>query len=110
MDFKPFRGKGGLNLEIDFAGLAAAQAGLQSLPITMGQGFKKALRGWAEDVLQRSQALVPERTGRLKDTGQVNGPEMKDGAWQVHIGYGDRRTAFYARVVHERLDVRHPRG
>ena len=109
-DFKPFRGKGGLNLSMDFEGLAAAQAGLASLPITISQGFKTALRDWAEDVLARSQQLVPVNTGRLKSSGQVIGPEMKDGAWQVHIGYGDRKTAFYAAIVHERLDVRHPRG
>lgn len=24
----------------------------------------------------------------------------KDGAWQVHIGYGDRRTAWYAAIHH----------
>jgi len=109
-DFKPYRGKGGLNLQIDFTGLAAAAAGLDALPVTMGQGFKTALKGWADDVLARSQALVPVNTGRLKSTGQVMGPEMKDGSWEVHIGYGDRKTAWYAQVVHERLDVRHPVG
>lgn len=109
-DFKPYRGKGGLNLQIDFTGLAAAVAGLDALPVTMGQGFKNALKGWADDVLARSRALVPVNTGRLKSTGQVIGPELKDGSWEVHIGYGDRKSAWYANVVHERLDVRHPRG
>lgn len=109
-DFKPYRGKGGLNLSIDFEGLAAAQAGLKAFPLAMEQGFKTALRGWAEEVLQRSQQLVPINTGRLRSTGQVNGPEFKNGAWEVHIWYGDRRTAWYAAIVHERLDVRHPRG
>lgn len=109
-DFKPYRGKGGLNLAMDFTGLAAAQAGLTALPVTMGQGFKTALRSWAEDVLERSQQLVPINTGRLRSTGQVTGPEMKDGAWQVSISYGAGKTAWYAAIVHERLDVKHPRG
>lgn len=108
--FKPYRGKGGLNLSIDLEQLAKAQSGLASMPATIGQGFKTALREFAEDVLARSQALVPVNTGRLKSTGQVNGPELKNGSLEVHIGYGDRRTAFYAAIVHERLDVRHPRG
>lgn len=109
-DFKPYRGKAVLNLSIDFTGLAAAVAGLNSLPVTMGNGFKTALGSWAQDVLARSKALVPVDTGRLRETGQVMGPEMKDGSWEVHIGYGDRKTAWYAQIVHERLDVRHPRG
>jgi hypothetical protein len=108
--FKNYRGQGGLNLSINLEGLAAAQAGLESVPAKINEGFKMALRGWAEDVLARSQQLVPINTGRLKSTGQVNGPEMKNGVLEVHIGYGDRRSAFYAAIVHERLDVRHPHG
>lgn len=110
-NFKNFRGKNGLNLSMEFSGFAEAMAGLNSLPITMGQSFKGVLRDWAEDVLARSQQLVPVgATGNLKASGQVSGPEMKDGALEVHIGYGDRKTAWYAQIVHERLDVRHPQG
>lgn len=110
MEFKPYRGKGGLNLSIDFTGLAVAVAGLNALPVTMGNGFKTALKDWADEVLARSKALVPVRTGRLRDSGQVMGPEMKDGSWEIHIGYGDRKTVWYAQIIHERLDVRHPKG
>ena len=110
MDFKPYRGNGGLNLSIDMPGVNQVQAGLTSLPTNMNDFIRPAMDNWANEVLTRAKALVPSRTGRLRDSGQVLPTEMKGGALQVGIGFGDRKKVWYASIVHERMDVRHPTG
>lgn len=109
-DFKPFRGgSGALNLTLELEGFKQLVNGLDQLPIKVGQEFGHSLRRWAEEVMTNSKQLVPVRTGHLRDTGEISGPEFKGGAWEVSLGYGDKR-AWYAAIVHERLDVRHPTG
>jgi hypothetical protein len=98
-----------LNLKLELKGLAETLSGLGALPPTMFDQFDGALRDWGEDVMTRSKSLVPFATGALRASGEVSGPELKDGNQILHLGYGDRET-WYALIVHERLDVRHTTG
>lgn len=109
-DFKSYRGKGGLNLQIDFPGFAEAISKLNNVPADINLRVGLALLSWGKDVMERSKSLVPVRTGRLRESGQVNLDTNAQNVRTLHLGYGDRKTVWYAQIVHERLDVRHPSG
>jgi hypothetical protein len=97
-------------LSIKLDNLSQTLAGLSALPVGMHIGFSGALKDWGEDVMERSKQIVPVgKTGKLKDSGKVGNTEMQNGQIVLNLGYGDHQ-AWYATIVHERLDVRHPNG
>lgn len=59
----------------------------------------------AADVLAESRALVPVKTGQLRDSGSVVVTETADGALAT-VAY----SAPHALVVHEDLTARHANG
>lgn len=59
-----------------------------------------------ETVLPASKELVPVDTGRLRDSGFVDGPEIGSGNASAEIGYDTP----YATKQHEDLSLNHPNG
>src|SRR5262245_48992370 len=98
-----------MKLKIELKGFAETMSGLNILPATMQDNFQSVLLDWGEDVMTRSKTIVPVLTGKLRDSGKVQIEEMKDNQIRLNLGYGDK-TAWYAAIVHERLDVRHENG
>jgi hypothetical protein len=75
----------------------------RDLEPAIGEGLVADLK---ETVLPASQELVPVDTGRLRDSGFVNGPEIGGGAVSAEIGYDTP----YALKQHEDLSLNHPHG
>lgn len=69
-------------------------------------GARKGIEEAAEDVLNRSNDLIPTASGELRDSGTVT-KESDDG---VAISYGNNGSAPYAVAQHERTELRHDDG
>lgn len=72
------------------------------------QGRRAANDAMSEEanrILSRSKKLVPVKSGRLRDSGKVK--TDKTGSGVEHEVVFD---APYAFSVHERTDIKHPRG
>lgn len=67
----------------------------------MVEAARAGLKDAGDDLLQRSQALVPTDSGGLRSSGSV-----KASGETVSVEY----SAPYAVIVHERTDVRHDDG
>jgi hypothetical protein len=72
------------------------------------QVVQDALNEVAQQVLDRSQDLVPVKTGALRDSGYITSGEQ-GGYPSVTITYGGGDVP-YAYKVHEDLEMRHPNG
>lgn len=72
------------------------------------QAVQDALNEVAQQILERSQDLVPVRTGALRDSGYITSGDQ-GGYPSVTITYGGGDVP-YAYQVHEDLEMRHPNG
>lgn len=72
------------------------------------QAVQDALNEVAQQILERSQDLVPVRTGALRDSGYITSGDQ-GGYPSVTITYGGGDVD-YAYKVHEDLEMRHPNG
>lgn len=71
-------------------------------PAVVGQ----ALYAEANGIMAASQPLVPVETGALRSSGHVQLPVQQGAKVTVTMGYGGA-AASYAKIVHEKLSVRH---
>jgi hypothetical protein len=89
---------------IDLDRLVAEMARLgRDLEPAIGEALVADLK---EKVLPASKELVPVDTGRLRDSGFVEGPEIGGGSASAEIGYDTP----YATKQHEDLSLNHPHG
>ena len=70
----------------------------------------RAIYAEAEHVLERTIPRVPVATGRLRDSGKVDGPRMRAGDVEATVIFGNETDVDYAIFVHEDLRAVHPRG
>lgn len=57
-------------------------------------------------IYERSQVLVPVKTGALKESGYLEG-EMDGSVARASVGYAQEHDPGYAVFVHENLEARH---
>lgn len=71
--------------------------------------MRQALLALGNRLFPETQAMVPEKSGRLKATGRVS---VRAGEKQVtlRILYGDNKAVNYAAWVHENLTAKHKKG
>ncbi len=74
-------------------------ASLEALKRRVEDGAGDALKAWADDVLEVTKAdgVVPVDTGRLRESGFVEGPLVGSGKAACRIGFDTE----YALLVHE---------
>lgn len=58
-------------------------------------------------VFEKSQEYCPVDTGLLKSTGDLHVSGDEETRVKVEISYGGNGTAWYAPIVHERVDIGH---
>lgn len=63
----------------------------------------------AESILNRSNELVPKKTGDLMKSGRIFTSESAEGNKRAGVSYGDD-SVNYAVFVHEDLSKFHPNG
>lgn len=95
-----------MSLELTFNGFAQLQSRLEQLAAQFGAAAGEALRAEAEIEMTEAKARTPVRTGVLRASGMVTGPEA-DGT--VTMSFGGAAEA-YAVEVHENMEMFHPRG
>lgn len=83
------------------------QAQLRQIAKGSTAEFGRALYAEVKQVeFPETQKLVPVKTGDLKASGRVEGPEIKGKQITVRIIY----DMPYAMIVHENLEAFHPNG
>lgn len=84
--------------------LAATQKEFMALSVDESDAIMK-------EAFDRSQELVPVKTGNLKSTGKiVRGRTRKTDQHLIKIRYGHKKTAPYAGVVHDDPTDKHEHG
>ena len=71
------------------------------------EGGAEGVKDAAEIVFDASQRAVPEATGALKRSGKIT--RGKDGL-EADITYGEGLPDNRAVIVHEKLEILHPKG
>jgi hypothetical protein len=95
-----------------FVGVEVDNKGFEAIKNRVEQNIARviqdALNDVAQQILTRSQVLVPVRTGALRDSGYITSGDQ-GGYPSVKITYGGGDVP-YAYQVHEDLEMRHPNG
>jgi hypothetical protein len=86
-------------------GIPQLQQAFQRLAVQAEQALVEALQAEADRILEESYPLVPVLTGALVSSGTVL--NQTDGA---DIRYGNFGAVPYAAIVHEWVEMQHPRG
>lgn len=73
---------------------------------TLEASTKQAVEAMLRPVFDRSQVLVPVKTGELKASGYIE-TRKRRGLVVGEVGYGRGGRPAYAVFVHENLDVHH---
>lgn len=94
------------NSFVTFRGLEAMEARLTTLGERFGPAAGAALRAEAEIEMTEAKRRTPVRTGVLRNSGTVTGPDAEG---TVVMSFGGAAEA-YAIEIHENLEMFHPRG
>jgi hypothetical protein len=78
-------------------GQLAMQGVLKKVASRMKVRAKESLLAHGEEILENAQAITPEDTGALVNSGEVK----VTGDLKVQISFGDAATAAYVLAVHE---------
>ncbi len=73
---------------------------------TLGASTEAAIEQMLQPVFDRSQVLVPVKTGVLKASGYIQ-TQRRGGTAVGEVGYGKGGKPSYAVFVHENLDAQH---
>lgn len=84
---------------------------LKHLGDKAGREMGRALKGEGDKVIKTAIPLTPRASGVLRESGGVARPRRKEMGTFVEVpaSFGGKK-AWYAIIVHERLDVRHKIG
>ena len=94
----------------EYTGVDAMQRRAMSVATRLNAAAGTSLRRQGDAIMTRSKTeFVPVKTGALRDSGDVDGPEKIGTAWQVELKYGGPRAP-YALVQHETPYYRHRVG
>lgn len=94
------------SVKVTVEGSEEAMASYERLADEFDAAVAQAVFLEANDIMNRSQELVPVDTGTLKSSGSVEPPDISPGHVVVRLGYGGAASE-YAVVVHENLDAYH---
>lgn len=94
------------DFEINFRGIDALQARLTTLGERFGPVAGAALRAEAEIEMTEAKRRTPVRTGVLRNSGTVTGPNAEG---EVLLSFGGAAEE-YAIEIHENMEMFHPRG
>ena len=108
---------GFVQIKLNEASITAAVAGINLRSKTAGL---RALRKIAQHVMTQSQIEVPKDTETLMNTAYIEQPKVTGNEMSITVGYGGAKDKVnpksgqmageYARLVHETLEWKHPRG
>jgi hypothetical protein len=109
-----------IQIKVEVSGEELLLNALQRMAVTKSSAAHKALMAEAEDLKRRSQQQVPTETGTLHDTAYIEDKSQGRNDITIRVGYGGpndkinpktrKAASSYAVIVHERLDVSHPKG
>ncbi len=74
---------------------------------TIGANSPAAVEAALQPIFDRSQELVPKKTGALKNSGFLKVSPGLKGSARGEVGYGKAGVPPYAAIVHEDLDAQH---
>lgn len=86
--------------------MKAVEQSYSRLIETLGLNSEAAIEAMLQPVFNRSQELVPVKTGALKSSGYIATRQSR-GRSVGEVGYGKGNVPPYAVFVHENLDAQH---
>ncbi len=95
---------------MDFDGLPDMLQRLAALETRIVPAVTDAIDAETELILFHSQPLVPVDTGKLLSTGFAAPAQRHGDVIEGSVSYGGQGAADYAIIIHESVDMRHPRG
>lgn len=95
--------------ELTVTGMDALMRRLQSLAHRAPQRLGAAMRAEAEIEMTEAKKRTPVKTGALRGSGHVTGPEIQGNEITVLYQFGGP-SAPYAVEIHENLEMFHPHG
>ncbi len=87
--------------------MKAVEDGFTRFVNTIQANSPAAVEAALQPIFDRSQVLVPKKTGDLKNSGFIEVKPGLKGSAKGEVGYGRGGVPPYAGIVHENLDAQH---